>query len=200
MDSTIDKISIKLAKNVGKFPIHELVEDLGPLQKKYVDSYVKHNGDLDAVSEDMMRPKTWCYSYPKTYAKIHRAIESRMTGIHGVKDMGMTFTEEGTISNRPQDIASGISSLEDRVKLLWKVANRAAGFVYDKEGNEVMMNPNVSVAAVRAITDITGEWAPKESVQEINVRDDRSVDEIRGNVEELLSEYQSLNSQPLELT
>ena len=83
-------------------------------------------------------------------------------------------------------------SKEDRLELLWMIAQGGAERITDKEGNMVFMNPAVSVAAVRTINEmLPGSLAPKE-IEITHKQDNRSEQEIRDNIAKLNAEYQSL--------
>ena len=81
---------------------------------------------------------------------------------------------------------------EDRLELLWMIAQGGAERITDKEGNMVFMNPAVSVSAIRTINEmLPGSLAPKE-VEITHKQDTRSEQEIRENIARLNEEYQSL--------
>lgn len=83
-------------------------------------------------------------------------------------------------------------SKEDRMELLWLIAQGGAERITDKEGNMVFMNPAVSVSAIRTINEmLPGSLAPKE-VEITHKQDIRTEQEIRESIAKLNKEYQSL--------
>lgn len=167
-----------------------ILEDLTPLRRTFVELYLEHR-DLDKVAKIMGRTPGWANMLRLT-PKVNNAIEYRLKGVHDMPEVQRVPTRLDASTT-----AMDLVPLEERVKLLWAIAQEGAGKIYDKEGNEIMMNPTVSVAAIKAITDISGEWAPKESHVDVAVRDTRTVSEIKDNVESLMAEYTVLNQKAL---
>jgi len=77
----------------------------------------------------------------------------------------------------------------DKMELLWKIAKAGAERGYDKQGNEVMLNPAVSVSAISQLNAMQGHNAPTEvTVTKV----DKSEEELKESIARLKAEFEEL--------
>jgi len=157
--------------------VDEHVLDLTPMQRLVVQSMVKNAYNKKASMSELGKNPHQMEAY-LTMPKVAKALEYYKRGLTSLPD-----------AVAPQDYKVEKSS---QIKLLWNIAQTAAGMIYDREGNEVLMNPAGAIAAVRTISDLQGDFAPKEQHVMVDVKDERSVEEIQANVKMLMAEYQQL--------
>ena len=155
-------------------------------------------------AEAILNPKNPNFT-PKSKMIADAIIEFDSDYDRVIENTGCTPTELDNIllsAKSPAYIAAGLAkkkvrtpfsvTKEARIEFLWNLAQEGATHIFDKEGNEVMMSPAVSVSAVRAMNDmIEGSYAPKE-VAITHVSETRTEKEIRDNIKKLTQEYNSL--------
>ena len=82
---------------------------------------------------------------------------------------------------------------EDRLQLLWTIAQNGVNKIYDKEGNEVMSSPATSVSAIRTINEmLPGSLAPQQVDVNVKIEDKRNEQEIKDSILALTTEYTRL--------
>ena len=77
----------------------------------------------------------------------------------------------------------------DKMELLWKIAKAGAERGYDKQGNEVMLNPQTSVSAIAQLNAMQGHNAPTE-VKVTKV--EKSEEELKDSIQQLRQEFEDL--------
>lgn len=83
-------------------------------------------------------------------------------------------------------------SKDDRMELLWSIAQGGAERIIDKEGNAIFMNPAVSVSAIRTLNEmIPGSVAPTQ-VEITHKRETRTELEVMQDIRTLQAEINSL--------
>lgn len=83
-------------------------------------------------------------------------------------------------------------SKDDRMELLWSIAQGGAERIIDKEGNAIFMNPAVSVSAIRTLNEmIPGSIAPTQ-VEVTHKRETRTELEVMQDIKSLQAEINSL--------
>jgi len=149
--------------------LNSKLKALSPLDIMVLDTYLRENGDIHNTAKITGKE-------PKAIQNITLKIQSKQYLALNKNKVKHAFTK----------------SKEARLEFLWKVAENGASLIYDKEGNEIMMSPAVSVAAVRAMNDmIEGSYAPKEITHK-HTTETRSEQEIRDNIKKLNAEYAQL--------
>lgn len=151
--------------------------DLCPMHRLFVETYLKNSEDKRQTASDLGKTAKQIDEYLHI-PKVMRALEYYKRGVIGIPNTEVD--KEYKVEKSSQ------------IKLLWDIAQTAAGKIYDREGNEVLMNPAGAIAAVRTISDLQGDFAPKEQHMTVDVKDERSVEEIQANVKMLMAEYQQL--------
>jgi len=153
------------------------ITELTPLQNMFVKSYFKCDGNMLCIARGLDRSEQHVYQIAKAQV-VQDAIEKETQ-------------KRGPLPERPKVVFT--VAKQDRVRLLWKVANQGAEMIYDKEGNEVMSNPATTVSAIRTINDmLPGSLAPKELDVNVTVEDRRTEAEIADNISLLMQKYTAL--------
>lgn len=81
---------------------------------------------------------------------------------------------------------------DDRMELLWSIAQGGAERIIDKEGNAVFMNPGVSVSAIRTLNEmIPGSIAPTQ-VEITHKRETRTEAEVMNDIKSLQADINAL--------
>ena len=157
------------------FPVSKPPNDLTPLQNLIVDTYFEHDCNVN-----------------QTAIALNRDPANVKIVLNSIKVRKETALRSKHLMKQAVGKARFDVSKEDRVQLLWKIAQEGVEKTYDKEGNQVMASPATSVSAVRAINEmLPGSLAPKEV--ELTIQNDtRSEEEIRNNIAKLTKEYNSL--------
>ena len=139
---------------------------------------------MQAISDDMQRDRANCYKMMKSDT-VQMELARRSTERASKLLVDNTFQ----------------CTRDERLQLLWKVANDSAKLIYDKEGNEVLMNGAVSVSAVRAMNDmIDGSYATKETNVNIKIEDKRTEKEISDNIRKLTEQFSNMTTLEAEAT
>lgn len=89
-----------------------------------------------------------------------------------------------------QGALAGVSK-EMRASLLWEVAQAGAVPGFDKEGNQVLVNPGSTIQAIRELNLMTGAHAPVVSETQVTVTKRNEI-EIKASILELQEEAASL--------
>ena len=156
---------------------------LTPLQNMYVEAYFKCDGNVVCIAEKIDRTRFHVYEMAK--AKI---VQDKIDV--ELKRRGPLLP----VKPKEKKVIFNVAK-QDRVRLLWKVANRGAELIYDKEGNEVMSNPATTVSAIRTINEmLPGSLAPKELDVNVTVEDRRTEAEIADNISVLMQKYSALKN------
>ena len=152
--------------------------DLPPSQILFVETFLRLNGVLKNVAIEMGKTLPQVYGIA-SQPKIVNAINYMSNSVNAIPDV---------LPEEPYKV-----EMSSRLKLLWAIAQETSSKIYDKEGNEILMNPASSIAAIRTISDLQGDFAPKEQFVTVDIKDDRSVEEIQNNIKMLMAEYQQLS-------
>ena len=78
-----------------------------------------------------------------------------------------------------------------KLDLLWNVAQKGASLIFDRVGNQVLMNGASAVRSIRAMNAMDGDSKPVPVVN-VAVVDNRSVDEIHASIQNLYAEAKAL--------
>ena len=160
--------------------LEDKVLDLIPMHRLFIDSYLKNNEDRKATAQDLQKSMTQINGYLQN-PTICKGIAYLKNGLNSVPNTQLLKSEKDYKVEK-----------SNQIKLLWDIAQTGAGLIYDREGNEILMNPASSIAAIRTISDLQGDFAPKEQIVTLDVKDERSVEEIQANVKMLMAEYNQL--------
>ena len=146
--------------------------ELNALQRKFIDTYFDCNESPARTARAMNWPDRGRVSSMLKSEKVAIEIARRK----GQMDLFMHNNDTFNISR------------EERIKLLWSIAQAGAERVYDRQGNMIMMNPVASISAIREINLMMGD-NPSTQIEVIAEPDRRSESEIRQNVRRLITEF-----------
>jgi len=159
----------------------DIMDGLTYLQSEFVRAYLGTDGDINIVAKML---------------DITRSNADKMLGSEKVRNSihDRKMNEPGKISRvrGSDDLPYNGASREEKLDMLWNLARKSSGMIYDKEGNEIIMNGAVAVSAVRTMNDMVGDWAPKEANIKVDIKDDRSIEEVKASVAELMAEFTTL--------
>jgi len=155
---------------------------LTPQQAKTVSTYFECEGNVGEIAKKLLRP------YASVEKEINLAKVRTVIEMHEYKDAIPVPDYDPE-----EDAKYAGPSKKAKLDLLWDLAQKGSKLIYDREGNEIVMNGALSVAAVRAINDMTGDWAPKEARIEVDIKDNRSINEIKSSLDKLMNEYNTLS-------
>jgi len=132
---------------------------------------------------------------------VHVAEKMGMTSSSEVKRMGRSPKIQHEIMRQLKhrtnvvakiDVKRFDVSKDDRMELLWNIAQGGAERIIDKEGNAVFMNPGVSVSAIRTLNEmIPGSVAPTQ-VEITHKRETRTEAEVMQDIKSLQAEINGL--------
>jgi hypothetical protein len=166
----------------------DVVEGLTALQNIFVTTYINCGQNLAETAHQLNRTRVQADKIMGS-EKVQWAISNRLKQMEPV---GQSVLH--TVRVCDDESYTGASKRE-KLDMLWALAQEASGKIYDKEGNEVIMNGAVAVSAVRTMNDMVGDWAPKETNINVDIKDDRSIDEVKRSVEALMAEYTTLSGE-----
>ena len=141
---------------------------LTPLQKRFVEAYLPNGKNIAKTAAAINISTHHCYDILKS-ARVQLELARHVKSMCGY----MRVVNKYRISK------------SFRLEMLWNVAQECAGMVYDRQGNEVLMNPRAAVKAIRTMNDIES-W-PKQRPVKIEARDERSIDEVHASSQQLIS-------------
>jgi len=78
-----------------------------------------------------------------------------------------------------------------KLELLWKIAETGADMGFDKMGNAIMLNPGVSVAAIREMNTMVGDHEATKS-EVVVTKIDRTESELIERIRMLRNEFENL--------
>ncbi len=153
-------------------------KDLSDRDEHFVKAFFECNGDFVCVAEKVgiqtAEEVKRVGKSPKIQHEIMRQLKHR-TNVVAKVDM------------RRFDV-----SKDDRMELLWEIAQGGAERIIDKEGNAVFMNPAVSVSAIRTLNEmIPGSIAPTQ-VEVTHKRETRNEAQVLADIRALQSEINDL--------
>ena len=163
----------------------DVVEGLTMLQNLFVTNYINCGQDLSETGKMMGRTTQSTRSFLAS-EKVQHAISNRLKVEPIAMRSSLVAKDEVPFSQ---------ASKEQKLDMLWGLARKASELIYDKEGNEVIMNGAVAVSAVRTMNDMTGDWAPKEQNITIDIKDERSISEVKSSIDTLMAEYVTLSGE-----
>jgi len=147
---------------------------LSPLEHSFVKAYGDCGGNTECISRALGR---------------------------GVQDLKIIASNDVVRSAIQEEVQSSKKKFtvtkEDRLNLLWYIAEQGTKAIYDREGNEIMANAPASVAALRTMNDMVDDSfsaKPASVVVSHNTHtvDTRTESEISSNIKKLLQKYDRL--------
>ena len=159
-----------------------LARGLNANQKATVDAYIECDGDVALTAKRL----------GKKANTVHECINSST-----VQAYLMRYT--GAMARRANGNPDFNITKTDRLNMLWLIAKRGTEDLYDKEGNCLMQNPAASISAIRTISDLVGDWAPKEQHVKVEVtHKDISEQQLDADIHALTAEYERLQDMTTE--
>lgn len=149
--------------------------ELNELQRKFVDTYFECNESPARTARAMNWPDRGRVSSMLKSEKVAIEIARRKGQMDLFKQNNDTFN----------------ISREERIKLLWSIAQAGAERGYDRQGNKIMMNPAAAISAVREINLMMGDNAP-DKVEVSLMPDNRTESEIIQSIRQLTHEAEAL--------
>lgn len=167
-----DQNHAKRRNSFDRMLTEDPVPEVTPRQKEFLDAW---------------------YANDKSYAAAAKAMGVTR---QRVREVLMTKRCQWHIAQRDLDMTHhflGENNFEvnktDKMKLLWRIAKAGTEKGYDKTGNEVMVNPQVSVQAIAQLNQMQGHNAPTEiSITKI----EKSEKELEASIRALQDEYNQL--------
>ena len=149
---------------------------LSPVQLDFVDAYFEQKKSPTKIAKALGWPYRGRVSTMLKSEKVQIEIARRQGKIHLFKPGNNTFNLSRT----------------DRLRLLWSIAQAGSNNKYDARGNQVMMNPQSSVNALREYNLMMGDNAPTEVQIAVTTVDTRTEPEVHADIQKLIIEVKNL--------
>lgn len=151
------------------------INDLAPRQKEFVHRYVDNEEHHARTAKSMGWKSVTQVVDMLKQPKVAAVLYANKMKVVELRASSTTFN----------------ITRSQKLELLWKIAETGADMGFDKMGNQIMLNPGVSVTAIREMNLMVGDHeATKSEVQITKI--DRTEAELVERIRMLRNEFENL--------